>query len=92
MCHMIQRLIHTIYFLCAGPNLYTPVPSLNATIGAVSAQPWVKLVHQLSGSAIVAHLLPVGLPQGVTRNVTVTDIWESCFQYPGGVLVDSARL
>ena len=47
MCHMIQRLIDTIYFFCAGPNLYTPVPSLNATIGAVSAQPWVKLVHQL---------------------------------------------
>ena len=31
----------------------------------------------------MAHLLPVGLPQGVTRNVTVTDIWESCFQHPG---------
>ena len=89
---MIQRLIHTIYFLCAGPNIYTPVPSLNATIiGAVSAQPWVKLVHQLRFSDC-GPFAAMGLPQGVTRNVTVTDIWESCFQHPGVVLVDSARL
>ena len=73
MGHMIQRLIHTIYFLCAGPNLYTPVPSLNATIGAVSAQPWVKLVHQLRFRDC-GPLLPVGLSHGVTSNVTVMDI------------------
>ena len=37
----------------------------------------------------MAHLLLVGLPHGfVTSNVTVTDIWESCFRnIPEGYLL-----